>query len=300
MAKIYGIVSTKGGVGKTSLAANLGGILADMGQRVLLVDGDFQQTLSVYFKIRSQAPFGLKALVTRADPTDCISRTAIDHLDIVLSDDPSGKLIDWFRESASNVYYLAAALKKLDDHYDYVLIDSQGARGILQQSIILASDTLLSPIIPDVLESREFMRGTVQLLKSLEPPPGIAVPIPNIPPLLGLIYRQDRTANAIKIASAIRKQFYTASKGKISILDTFVPFMAAYKKASAVSLPVHRVEVKRSGPTPSAHDTFLALVHELLPHLSDIKPQWEAPNGTGRVNSARRDNGGLISWQRHV
>ena len=41
MAKIYGIVSTKGGVGKTSLAANLRGILADMGQRVLLVDGDF-------------------------------------------------------------------------------------------------------------------------------------------------------------------------------------------------------------------------------------------------------------------
>lgn len=67
----------------------------------------------------------------------------------------------WFRESASNVYYLAAALKKLDDEYDYIFIDSQGARGILQQSIILASDTLLSPIIPDVLESREFMRGTV-------------------------------------------------------------------------------------------------------------------------------------------
>ena len=51
MAKTYGIVSTKGGVGKTSLAANLGGILADMGQQVLLVDGDFQQTLSTYFSI---------------------------------------------------------------------------------------------------------------------------------------------------------------------------------------------------------------------------------------------------------
>lgn len=34
------IVSTKGGGGKTTLTANLGGILADLGQRVLLVDAD--------------------------------------------------------------------------------------------------------------------------------------------------------------------------------------------------------------------------------------------------------------------
>lgn len=129
MAKKYGIVSTKGGVGKTSVTANLGGILADMGQRVLLVDGDFQQTLSSYYQIRSRAPNGLKSLITRADPTDCISNTSIDNLNIVLSDDPVGKLTEWFRESANHVYYLAAALKRIDDQYDYILIDSQdGAR----------------------------------------------------------------------------------------------------------------------------------------------------------------------------
>jgi chromosome partitioning related protein ParA len=38
MAKIYGVVSTKGGVGKTSFSAQFGGILADMGQRVLLCE----------------------------------------------------------------------------------------------------------------------------------------------------------------------------------------------------------------------------------------------------------------------
>ena len=45
MAKIYGVISTKGGVGKTSFSAQFGGILAGMGQRVLLVDADFQQSL---------------------------------------------------------------------------------------------------------------------------------------------------------------------------------------------------------------------------------------------------------------
>jgi chromosome partitioning related protein ParA len=274
MAKKFGVVSTKGGVGKTSVCANLGGILADMGQRVLLVDGDFQQTLSSYYRISHKAQNGLRTLITRADPKDCISNTNIDNLDIVLSDDPAGKLTDWFKESTNNAYYMAAALKRLDDDYDYILIDSQGARGIMQQSIIISSDALLSPIIPDALETREFIRGTVQMLQSLEPPPGIAVPMAKIPPLLGIIYRQDRTNNAEELATGIRKRFYDESRGKISILNTWVPYMSAYKKAAGACLPVHRIEVKRFGPTPSAYETFLALAHELLPHLSDTLPQW--------------------------
>ena len=42
---IITICSTKGGVGKTTLTANLGGILADNGSRVLMVDADIQPTL---------------------------------------------------------------------------------------------------------------------------------------------------------------------------------------------------------------------------------------------------------------
>jgi Mrp family chromosome partitioning ATPase len=42
------ICSTKGGVGKTTLTANLAGFLADAGQRDLLVDADIQPTLSSY------------------------------------------------------------------------------------------------------------------------------------------------------------------------------------------------------------------------------------------------------------
>ena len=48
------IISTKGGVGKTSLSANLGAALADpklYNQKVLLIDCDQQQSLSKYYPI---------------------------------------------------------------------------------------------------------------------------------------------------------------------------------------------------------------------------------------------------------
>ena len=56
MAKTYGVVSTKGGVGKTTVAANPGGILADMNQRVLIIDADFQQSLSNFYHKQVHQP----------------------------------------------------------------------------------------------------------------------------------------------------------------------------------------------------------------------------------------------------
>ena len=74
------VVSTKGGVGKTALTANLGGILADLGQRVLLVDGDVQATLSSYYRLTNRAPRELvEILETRDTPSGLESLLSLVH-----------------------------------------------------------------------------------------------------------------------------------------------------------------------------------------------------------------------------
>ena len=50
--QVISIISTKGGVGKTTTAANLGGLVADAGLRVLLLDLDVQPTLSSYYELQ--------------------------------------------------------------------------------------------------------------------------------------------------------------------------------------------------------------------------------------------------------
>jgi chromosome partitioning related protein ParA len=108
------IVSTKGGVGKTTLTANLGGILADSGYRVLLIDADPQPTLSSYYPIAHKAEHGLTEFFIHSSTHNTISQTNIDNLDIVISNDQEGKLRDWIRDAPDGRVRLKFILSHLE------------------------------------------------------------------------------------------------------------------------------------------------------------------------------------------
>ena len=93
----FTVISTKGGVGKTTLTANLGALLADMGLRVLLIDADVQPSLSKFYPLALTKPAaGLTEMIVRGEVTDaCITATMYPNLDIVVSDDPEGNLPHW-------------------------------------------------------------------------------------------------------------------------------------------------------------------------------------------------------------
>ena len=267
MAVKVTVVSTKGGVGKTTLSANLGALLADLGQKVLLIDGDVQPSLSSYYPITVRAPVGLSTLITRSVIEGTICSTNIDRLDLVVSDDPEGELQNWILRTPDGRVRLKHILQALDDQYDFILIDTQGAVGPLQDAAVLAADLLLSPIPSEILPAREFTRGTLEMLDRLRPMAHWGCPTA---PLRGLIYRQGRTADARRIVQELRSLTFAPSRGTITILDTAVPDTVAYREAATHHQPVHRWEPRRVGATPSARDTMLTLVHELFPHLAHL------------------------------
>jgi len=275
--QVISIISTKGGVGKTTTAANLGGFLADAGLRVLLLDLDVQPTLSSYYELAYRASGGIYELLAfnerRMEPL--VSRTAITGLDLIVSNDRRGELNTLLLHAADGRLRLRHLLPTLAPHYDLMLIDTQGARSVLLEMAVLASDFALSPITPEILAARELRRGTLQLLEDIAPYRHLGI---KPPPLHLLINRvHPVSANARMIQQALRELF--RGQDGIRVLDTTVPAIEAYPRAATLGLPVHRVESKKPAGrvAPAALDTLRALAMELLPQwsqsLSDLPKQ---------------------------
>ncbi|MDX5299135.1 MAG: ParA family protein, partial [Gammaproteobacteria bacterium] len=242
------VVSTKGGVGKTTSCVNLAGYLADqLGQRVLLIDADVQPTLSSYHhQYDYVAANGLSHLV-HARVDDIVSRVSgfDDRLHIVRSDDPEGQLQNWILHTPDGRVRLRHILRNsaaLDASYDIILIDTQGAVGPLQDAAVLAADFLVSPIPAELLSAREFARGTLGMLERLAPMSYMGAPVG---PLMGLLYRMDRTRDAAGVAQALRQQTFSQSRGQIQILNTVVPHAVAYRDAATAGQPVHRISPRQ-------------------------------------------------------
>lgn len=168
---VVSIISTKGGVGKTTTAANLGGFLADAGMRVLLLDLDIQPTLSSYFPLERRAPGGIYEMLAfnEQDRGQLISTTAIGGLDLLLSNDAHGQLNTLLLHAADGRLRLRNLLGMFRAHYDLLLIDTQGARSVLLEMAVLASDVSLSPVTPEILAARELRRGTLSLMEEIAP-----------------------------------------------------------------------------------------------------------------------------------
>jgi len=266
----FTIASTKGGVGKTTLTANLGALLADMGLRVLLVDADVQPSLSKYFPLSPPQPAGgLTDVIVRGEvAAACITPTVFPNLHLVASDDPEGRLPNWLLGRIDRGFRLRHALRAglVPSAYDCVLIDTPGAIGPLQDAAVMAADVLVSPITPEILSAREFRDGTMELLARLEPGSALGAPPA---PVKAVIYRQDRTADARLIVAGIAREFDRPHE-RVSLLKTVVPHAKAYKEAATLRVPVHQHERRREGTMPSAWSVMHCLAWELMPSLRGV------------------------------
>lgn len=150
-AKATSVVSTKGGVGKSTTAANLGAFCADAGLKTLLIDLDpVQPSLSSYYELPEVAQGGIYDLLAAniTDPARIISRTIIPNLDVVISNDQNNQLNNLLLQAPDGRLRLANLMPSLKQGYDLVLIDTQGARSALLEMVVLASDLVVSPCSP--------------------------------------------------------------------------------------------------------------------------------------------------------
>jgi MinD-like ATPase involved in chromosome partitioning or flagellar assembly len=139
MAEVIGILSLKGGVGKTSSVIALGAALSHLGKKVLLIDGNFSApNLSLY----------LNMLETNASIQDVLrKKDSIENSICVL---------DYFDVIPASVYdqkvsplKLKDRIKPLKKKYDFIIIDSSPALNDETLAVMMASDKLFVVTTPD-------------------------------------------------------------------------------------------------------------------------------------------------------
>jgi chromosome partitioning related protein ParA len=137
--KVLSVVSTKGGVGKTTVTANLGGLLADAGLKVLMIDLDSQPTLSSYYPLTCAGTAGSVELIGHrlVDLDQIVSRTSVEGLHVVLSNDPLGQLNTLLLHAPDGRLRLKNLLHVFEPFYDVMLIDTQGARSVIAEMSVL-------------------------------------------------------------------------------------------------------------------------------------------------------------------
>lgn len=296
---IIAISGTKGGIGKTTLAANLGGLFQSWGKKVLFVDCDSQPALSDYYPLDGNAAcYGIVDVFKNPSLiTNAISTTAIG-CDIVLSNDYDRNIETELAKAGifDVIYRLGKALKSNIKHlqYDYVIIDCPGVTSTIHQAAIMAADLVVCPVTPDQMSLREFPRGTLSMIKKVER--NLAekiVPWPDLAPIMCVIYRQDLTRDAENHAQVLRhgmRGIYDALIAQTTdeslslnerteaakILNehdfmpvngfvtcqTAVPQHVIYKQATTEQIPVHQLE--RSHKDNNARKIMHDLALELL------------------------------------
>jgi MinD-like ATPase involved in chromosome partitioning or flagellar assembly len=140
MAKIIGILSLKGGVGKTAVVSSLGDALSQIGKKVLLVDGNFSApTLGISFNIIDPSVTLHSVLSRKANIKDAIH--SVNNLDILPS--------SLFSQEEINPLLLKDKLGQIKRKYDFILIDSSPAVNDDVLSVVSASNSLLFVTTPD-------------------------------------------------------------------------------------------------------------------------------------------------------
>jgi chromosome partitioning related protein ParA len=265
--KITSVVSTKGGVGKTTVEANLGALCADAGLRTLLIDLDpAQPSLSSYYQLVEEAQGGIYELLAlnATDPVRIISSTAIPNLSLVISNDVNNQLNTLLLQAPDGRLRLANLMPAFEDHFDLVLIDTQGARSAMLEMVVLASDLVVSPLLPNMLAAREFSRGTMQMLDGLRAYERLGM---TIPPVRIVINNLDLTVDAQMIEQSVREIFYDNSQ--ISVLDCTIPAAVVFRNAASLGVPAHRLEYRQ--PSNRKSPAALAIVRQLA---IELFPEW--------------------------
>jgi septum site-determining protein MinD len=210
--KIIGVISIKGGVGKTTTVSNLGAVLANQfGKKVLLVDANFSApNLGLHLGVVKPQVTLHDVLSGKVNTVDAIYNHEYGFHIIPASLSP--KKVDPLK--------LKEKIKALRSYYDIILIDSSPNLNDEMLATIAASDELLVVTTPDYPTLSSTLNA-VKIAKQKKTP------------IVGLILNKVRNK---KFELTLNDIEYAAETPVVAVLNDHVSVLEALQCTKPITM----------------------------------------------------------------
>jgi len=251
IVKIVAVINQKGGVGKSTTALALGTGLFLKGYKTLFIDLDAQGNLSYTLGADAAGLTSISSfdvLTGKITAGLAIQRTKQGD---VIASSPALAGADTVLTAVGKEYHLKEALETLESKYDYCIIDTPPALGILTINALTACNDVLIPAQADVysLQGISQLHGTLQTVKKYCNPPLNVLGI--------LLTRYNgRAVISREVAEMIEK---TAAQLHTKLYQTKIRETTAIKEAQA-----RRQSIYEYAPKSNAATDYKALIDEIL------------------------------------
>ena len=250
MGRIYTLVNQKGGVGKTTTSINLGAYLAQLGQRVLVVDLDPQANATSCLGVdKLQVRGGTYETLLGGEAAPFILLNEKLKLSLLPSSPAlAGAEVELVDELARETR-LRKALEPLRDRYDYILVDCPPSLGLLTvNGLVAARDGVLVPVQCEYLA----LEGLGQLTETIQRVRSALFPDLKVRGVILTMF-DPRTNLSTDVVDEVNKHFPN------QVFKSIVPRSVRLAEAPSYGLPISAY-----APTSVGAQAYEALARELL------------------------------------
>lgn len=260
--KTWVVANQKGGVGKTTTAISLGGLLADKGLRTLLVDLDPQGSMTSYFGHDPDALDGgvyrwfMDAAEPGAECSEEIIATRFDSLSLLPASTALATLDRRMGTQDGMGLVLLRRLQELTNRFDHVIVDSPPVLGLLMINALAAAERLIVPVQTEflALKGLERLMCTLDMIQRTRKDPLETLIVPTM--------FDQRTRASNEVLQQLRQDY------RQWLWNSVIPVDTLFRDASKAGIPLPLMDEKARGSV-----SYTLLIEHLL--ATQVEPRME-------------------------